>query len=298
MVIPAAGAAIVVVIAGLAIAVCVLVAGQFAFAFIYWLLRQASNAARSLPLGLGAPIVGRIAVLIGATWNIAIAYQHVLDEQFYWIHHYFRLVLHYFFAPILMPLYSIVTSHTAALDWLRTVYFAQVQTAFDYLFNHVGILEVANVWLRTTYFPQVQKAFDYLFGIAASHLAWIRFFVDVYFPQVQTTFDAVRADAALTTVALRELQAFLPLLRTLAEFETQTAQGIAGTLGRVGELERGQADILRDLSKVLPLSVVAAMGIAAIMNLERVARDPCHCLTVGDFNDLPQRVASLEELGP
>jgi hypothetical protein len=298
VVIPAAGAAIIVALAGLAIAVCVLVAGQFAFAFIYWLLRQARNAASALPLGLGAPVVGRIVVLISATWNIAIAYQHVLDEQFFWIHHYLRLALHYFFAPILMPLYSIVTSHTAALEWLRTTYFVQVQTAFDYLFGHVGVLEVANLWLRTTYFPQVQKAFDYLFNIAASHLAWVRFFVDVYFPQVQTTFDAVRADAALTAAAVRELQAYLPLLRTLAEFETQTAQGIAGTLGRVGELERTQADILRDLSKVLPLSVVAALGIAAIMNLERVARDPCHCLNSGDLSDLPQRVAALEEFGP
>lgn len=94
------------------------------------------------------------------------------------------------------------------------------------------------------------------------------------------------------------LWGFLPLLQALAAFE-------GGALARIATLEadlafqRGRVQVLeQNLARVMPLAVVAAIGATAVLNLERVARDPCHCLTLGDFSDLGDRVAALESLGP
>lgn len=91
---------------------------------------------------------------------------------------------------------------------------------------------------------------------------------------------------------------FLPLLQALLAFE-------GGILARAQALEleavqqRGRiAELEKALATVLPLAVVAAIGATAVMNLERLARDPCHCLTIGDFSDLPSRIESLEGMGP
>lgn len=107
----------------------------------------------------------------------------------------------------------------------------------------------------------------------------------------------MRAAEANLGARLGDLENYLDILRKLAGFESAVLGGLAGLeaaldrlSGRVGTVEQG-------LATVLPIAGALVVSVDAVQNLERLARDPCHCLNAGDMGDLPSRVDMLEVAG-
>jgi hypothetical protein len=295
--IPAAAGGALAVLGEVALIIAILAGLLLALALIFWLLTNAQNAARALPF-VGGQIAGVIGNVINSVVVLGSAFEPVIRIQLFYLHHALRVLLNLFLGPLLLNIYGAFNFLTPRVNYIYDTWRPFINAVLGDVYGRIGTLADFAGWLHEIEVPRIEAL---LFGQAAriaDILGWVNVVGSVTFPNIFGAINQLRADLVLTVVAVRELQAFLPLLRRLTEFETQTVQGIEGVLGRVGDLERAESDLARDLAKVLPLAVVAAIGIAAIRNLERVARDPCHCLTVGDFNDLPSRVAALEELGP
>lgn len=104
-------------------------------------------------------------------------------------------------------------------------------------------------------------------------------------------------DLAAAVAVLGTLAPFLPILRGLAAFETASAGGLTALGGEL-TLQRGRVQVLEnDLSKVLALAGVTALGAVAIQNLIRVARDPCKGCPGADLTNYEARLFQLEMFG-
>lgn len=293
MVIPVVGGGVMIALADLALALVLLTAGLLAIGVLHWALANARGRLGGLPL-VGGAIVGAINIMMVFVQTNAYAMGYVLQLQLHFAIHSLRIVLNFFLAPVFMPLLALVQGLSNRIWDYDNNAFPRVQAQFTNMWDHVreydfnvfpriaatlvtltndvtllghGLLDVT---LRTT-------------GLASR----VNDYDQNVFPRIQAGFNGLGT-------AVAELQGYLPLLRTLAEFETITVGGIQGLGVRVGELERAEADLFRDLAKVLPLSVIAALGAVAVRELADTATNPCRCLDTDTFTDLGDRVSALE----
>ncbi len=296
MVIPVVGGGVIVVLADLALALMMLTAGLLALAFVYWLLANVRGRVAGLPV-IGGTVANIITLAILTTQAVASGVSNVMQLQLHYIVHNLRIVLNYFLAPLFMPIWNQLQGLSNRVWDYDNNAFPRIAATFTSVLDHIRhydfevfpaiaatLVTLTNdaTLLGRTLFPLVTRV-EGLAGRVADY--------------DQNAFPRIAARFAADAVALAELQAFLPLLRTLQGFESGTVRGIEGVARDVAGLRDVTGTLERDLARVLPLAVVAAIGATAILNLERVARDPCHCLTVGDFSDLPDRIASLETMG-
>lgn len=297
MIIPAVGAGIIVFLVDFAIGVVIVAALLSIVGFTYWMLSNIRNAAAALPV-IGGPAAGFVTNARDVTVSIARAYEQQITNNFFWLIRNLRFVLNFFLAPLFIPIGNTLQAH---FNWLNFISNVWIPQAWDLIQANTTAIAAHFNWLNflsNVQLPAVWAAIAEMGQMLVAHANWLNFISNVHIPEVWRGIDAIRADLALAMLGIRELQEFLPLLRALARFETEAVGGIDRLAGRIGELERGEADLVREVAKVAPLSIVTALGIAAVMNLERLARDPCHCLTAGDFSDLPSRVDALESIGP
>ncbi len=296
MVIPVVGGGVIVALADLALALMLIAAGLLALAFVYWMLNNVRGAVAGLPV-IGGTVANIITLAIATTQAAASGVSYVMQLQLHYIVHNLRIVLNYFLAPLFIPIMTVLQNVSDRVWDYDHNTFPRVAATFTSVWDHIRHYDFE-------VFPAISARFDFLERWASAiQSTWptLLFRVDGLASRVndydQNVFPRIAARFAGDAAALAELQAFLPLLRTLQGFESGTVRGIEGVAGDVAGLRDRAGQIERELAKVLPLSVVVALGAAAVLNLERVARDPCHCITSGDFSDLPDRVASLESMG-
>lgn len=127
---------------------------------------------------------------------------------------------------------------------------------------------------------------------AASTLEWV---VVKAIPGIDSRITTLEKTAALVPAMAAELASLHALsqeqIKQIAALTSAVAT-IDTTIGIDGRQIKTLAD---QLTTVLPLSVIAALGITAIGNLVKVAEDPCYCLSpAGGLSDLPLRVMALE----
>lgn len=297
MVIPVVGGGVIVALADRVLAFAMLAVALLFFGGVYWLLVNARGRLAGLPLVGGAAVTAVNLMIVFVQVN-AYAANSIIQLQLHFASRALRVVLNYFLAPVLMPVMTMVQGVSNRVwDYDHNV-FPRVQATFADVWAHIANYDF-NVFPRiaATLVTLTNDATLLGLGLIAHdrRITGIESRVADY---DQNVFPRVQAIFASHATAIAELQAFLPLLRDLAGFEAGAVGGIRTLGGRVATLERGEADLARDLARVLPLSVVVALGAAAVLNLERVARDPCHCLNAGGWSDLPDRISALEELGP
>lgn len=297
IVIPAAAGAVLLFLADLALSILIVGGILMMVGLIYWLLTHIRDQVRGLVI-VGGAAARIIDIGLNTTIWVARSYENVIKANLFYLARNVRMTLHYFIAPVVLPIWNllyVVNDHVAGLEryvggWV-TVTILTINDHVVGLERYVGGF-VTNTLLVLN--DRVGGLERYVGGFVTQTLLVLN---DRVF-HAERAIGAHEAQLVQQLGMIAELQAFLPLLRALADFEAKQVHGLEGMGARVGDLERTTDFLTRDLQKVLPLSVVVALGIAAVANLERLARDPCHCLTVGDFNDLPARVSALEEMGP
>lgn len=298
MIVPAAaGGVAVVALTEIALAIAIFAAGMLAFALLAWILTHAEQAARALPF-VGGQVAGIVHNIYLTTYVLAQAIEFQMQIQIANMHHWYRILVNAFMAPVIMPIYYSLNGIFNTTYWLSNTWRPFIEATIGFVEDWLKFLNASLTWVRDVEFPRAWEAIRGAWDVLAVHAAAINLILYQHIPAIWDGINGLRADLVLVITAVRELQAYLPVLRRLAEFEAEAVRGIEGVAGRVGALERAETDLARDLAKVLPLAIVVAVGLAGVRNLERLARDPCHCLTLGDFSDLPSRVEALEELGP
>lgn len=297
MIIPAVGAGIIVFLVDFAIGVFIVAAILGTIGLTIWLLTQIQQRVSALPV-----IGGQAASLInaGIQVNIALArsFEQVIINNFFWLIRNLRFVLNYFLAPLFIPISRTLDAHFNWLNFLSNdqlpKVWASIGAAEQTLVAHFNWLN----FLSNVQLPAVWAAIASAERTLAAHFNWLNFITTNQLPALWERVRGIEEGVRQAIDAILVLNEFLPLLRVLARFEADTVGGIRLLGERTATLERQNADLARDLARVLPLSVIVALGLTAVMNLEKVARDPCHCLTLGDLNDLPARVEALEAFGP
>lgn len=129
-------------------------------------------------------------------------------------------------------------------------------------------------------------------GAAEVNIAWLLLH---FVPGVNARLSALEAVAAEVPVMLRDLSGLKGLTAQQAAdiaALTVAVKSIDTTIGIDG---REIGTLAGQLAQVLPLSVIAALGLTAIDTLVKVAEDPCYCMSsTGNLSDLTSRVLALE----
>lgn len=268
-----------------------------AFGLAYWILENARGFALRLPLvsSLVVGAIDNIALLLVVTQN---SFDSVIDAHVVQIARTLRNVLEYYIAPVMYTrdnaihdLYGnviklwqlgIVTQNTVA--YIINTYVHDLYGNVVQLWDRVKMTETNVSYIINTYVHD-------LYGNVVQLWSHVTAIETQAIPRLQAN------EVALAN-ALAELQAYLPLLRQLAQFESRTQQGIAGLGTQEAALEQQGRVLGQQISTVLPLAGLAALGAVAIQNLVNVAEDPCFCLNQGGLSDLTDRVSALEEMGP
>lgn len=296
IVIPAVAGAVIAALAEVALDIAIVGAILMMAGLAYWLLTHARQTVAVLPV-IGGAAAGVLDNGVNILKTVTNGYKGVIDSNLWYLAHNFRAVLNWYVTPAILPILQTLVDHR---NWLNFIsgdqlpkLWARVSAAEQVLTDHLNWLkfisndQLPKLWSRITLAEQV----------LVNHRNWLGFITNDQLPKLWGRVTSLRDDLDFTIKALAAIQAYAPLLRTLAEIDAGMVGGIRTLPRRVADLETGEADILKDMAKVLPLSVLAALGLVAIANLARVAKDPCYCLNLGDFSDLPMRVAALEEMG-
>jgi hypothetical protein len=261
-----------------------------------WGGQYAKAALGGLPI-VGGTIANVAQSLIDVQVNLLYAIESQLAGSIYWGGRAFGALLRIMVGPFFAPRDAYVNviandvgavTHLAQTIWYESLPqighaiagIASEVAAVTQLAQHIWFVELPKIWQFET---------DAARDIAAvTQLAQF-----IYF----TELPRLAAIESQLDLRLRELEAYLDILRRLAGFETTVEGGIAGLRTGVQGIEQALQAQGADLAKLLPLIAVLAVSGTAIENLTRLAENPCFCLDFPPWIDMPQRVAALQGIG-
>lgn len=112
--------------------------------------------------------------------------------------------------------------------------------------------------------------------------------------QINAQLSGLHAQVLQLDGRLQLLEQYGRILAGLSGFEQATGTEFSTVLGQTSALGADLTHARAQLETLLPLSAVTALGADAVLNLTRVAEDPCWCLNFGAGAGLEGRVALLE----
>lgn len=293
MVIPIVGGGVLVALADLALAFMMLSAGLLALAILYWLIANSRGRLGGLPL-IGGTIVGILNAVLQTVVVLAAAVSGVMQAQLHFAVHNLRIVLNYFLAPLFMPIMSALQGVSNRVWDYDHNAFPRIAAQFTSVWDHIRHYDFEVFPAITTTLTLLTNDVTLLGRILFPLATRVEGLAGRVADYDQNAFPRIAARFATDAAALAELQGYLPLLRTLAEFESGAVRGIEGIAGDLASLR----DIVRthtgQLALLIGLSVIAAAGAEGIRELRCISTLKCSPLNDLLQSDLDERVTALE----
>lgn len=281
---------------GVALVDVFLFVAMLAIAVILWSTLQARQPAGNVPI-VGSVLVGAIDGIRQAVTQLALQ----LEQFFSWQQSQVNQLWQAFILQVLNPAVAgwqnAIVSVGLAVEGIASRDLPAVQAAVSTLQRESVNVVAPQLGQLTHDLAAVEAVERDVTAPAIAQLSAQASTAAQDAAQLAGRVKTLEQQLAAAEGVLERLAPFLPLLGSLATFESGTAGGVSALERQVGLSQQQLKDLQEQLAKLIGLGGIAALGAVAIANLARVARDPCRPCGNADLSNYEARLFALEMFG-